>query len=135
MADNNFAFVVQTDKNVSEAVVAVRKAAEAAKWSVLGGYDFDEILASKGFEQGAAIRSLDLCNAKHANDMIEKDQLTVLCMPCNVVVFATGGKTQIAAMKPGYVMPAMFPDGGDAMRDHAQQVDEELQAILTAAAS
>ena len=134
MATQNFVYAVQTDKSFQEAVVSVRKAAEAAKWGILGDYDFSEILAAKGFPQTEQVKSLDICAPAHANAFMSAERLTGLCMPCSVLVFTEKGKTVIAAMRPGEVMPHIFPQVARQLGDLAQKIDAEIQSILDAAA-
>ena len=52
MAPSTPYHVVETNKSFAEAVVAVRRAVESAKWGILGAYDLGEILAAKGLSAG-----------------------------------------------------------------------------------
>lgn len=130
----NFVYVVETSKSFQEAVVAVRKAAEAAKWGILGDYDFSEILAAKGFPQTEQVKSLDICAPAHANTLMGAERLTGLCMPCSVLIFTEKGKTKIAAMRPGAVMPQLFPHVMERVSDLPKKIDAEIQSILDTAA-
>lgn len=134
MNKGDFIYVVETDKPFQEAVVAVRKAAEAAKWSVLGDYDFSEILAAKGFPQGEQVKSLDLCAPAHAHSVMAVERLMGLCMPCSVLIFTEGGKTRIASMRPGAIMPQLFPQAAQRLGELPKKIDAEIQAILDTAA-
>ncbi|GBC75974.1 hypothetical protein HRbin07_00166 [bacterium HR07] len=131
---SSFVYVVETGKSFQEAVIAVRKAAEAHKWGILGDYDFSEILAAKGFPQAEHVKSLDICAPAHANALMGAERLTGLCMPCSVLVFTEKGKTKIAAMRPGAVMPQLFPEVLAKVGDLPKKIDSEIQAILDAAA-
>lgn len=129
-----FAFIVETDRTPEAAAIALRKAVEGAKWGILGGYDFSEILASKGFPQDGAIRALDICSPGHANTLIARNKLAALCMPCSVLIFTEGGKTKLGAMRPGVVMPKVFGELGPETEAYIRGIDSELKAILEAAA-
>lgn len=131
---SNFTYVVETSKSFQDAVIAVRKAAEAHKWGILGDYDFSEILAAKGFPQTEHVKSLDICAPAHANALMGAERLTGLCMPCSILIFTDKGKTKIAAMRPGAVMPQIFPHVTERVGDLPQKIDAEIQAILDAAA-
>ena len=135
MTQNEFTYIVETSKSFQEAAVAVRKAAEAAKWGVLGDYDFSEILAAKGFPQKEQVKSLDICAPAHANSVMAAERLTGLCMPCSVLIFTDRGKTKIAAMRPGAVMPQLFRQAAQQLGELTKTIDVEIQAILGAAAS
>ncbi len=129
-----FVYVVETSQPFSEALVAVRKAAEARKWGVLGDYDFSEILAAKGFPQPERVKSLDLCKPGHANALMNIERLTGLCMPCSVLVFTEGGATKIAAMDPQAVMPQLFPEAAQKARAQLEEISREIREILDEAA-
>ncbi len=130
----NFVYVVETSKSFQDAVVAVRKAAEAQKWGILGDYDFSEILAAKGFPQTEQVKSLDICAPGHAHALMGAERLTGLFMPCSILIFTDKGKTKIAAMRPGAVMPQIFPQAVQQVGDLPQKIDAEIRAILDGAA-
>ncbi len=123
-------YIVETSKSVSEAAVALRKAVEGAKWGILGGYDFSEILESKGFPQSESIRALDICAPRHANRLIAADRLAALCMPCNVLIYSEKGRTKLAALRPGIVMPRVFGELDAETADYVRGIDSELKSIL-----
>ena len=128
-----FAFVLDTSKGFEEAVVSLRRSVEAAKWGILGSYDFSEILASKGFPQENRYKSLDICQPAHADKLLAANQLTALCMPCKALVYTEGKQTKIAAMRPGVVIPGVFGSKLPNLSEYTATIDEELNAILLAA--
>ncbi len=132
--ENEFVYVVETEKSFRDAVIAVRKAAEARKWGVLGDYDFSEILASKGFPQSEQVKALDLCKPGHADALMRVERLTGLCMPCSVLVFTDRGRTKIAAMQPGAAMPKLFPQAAEQAKAQLEEITQEIQGILNEAA-
>ncbi|HEY5595923.1 MAG TPA: DUF302 domain-containing protein [Candidatus Bipolaricaulota bacterium] len=134
MAIENFSYVVETKKSFKDALIAVRKQAESRKWGVLGDYDFSEILSSKGFPQAEQAKSLDLCSPSHANQVMAAEKLAALCMPCSVLVFTDQGKTKIAAVKPGVMLPLLFPHAKGKLGALPQEIDAQLKDILDAAA-
>lgn len=132
---SDFVYVVETDKTFDEALVAVRRAAEARKWGVLGDYDFNEILASKGFPQAESVKALDICNPGYANAFMGAERLTALCMPCSVLVFTENGQTKIGTLTPSTMMPQIFPEAVPQAEDQLDQITAEVQAIVNEAAS
>lgn len=134
MTIEDFAYVVETKKSFKDALIAVRKQAESRKWGVLGDYDFSEILTSKGFPQTEQIKNLDLCSPSHANQVVGAEKLAALCMPCSVLVFTDQGETKIATMKPGAMLPQLFPHAKDKLGALPQEIDAQLKEILDAAA-
>lgn len=129
-----FVYVTETGKSFPEAVVAVRRAAEAHKWGVLGDYDFSEILASKGFPQPEEVKSLDICAPSHADALMGVERLTGLCMPCSVLIYTDKGTTKIAAMSPGTVMPRLFPQAAEKVKPQLDGITREIRTILDEAA-
>lgn len=134
MTPNAPYYVVETNKSFSEAVVAVRRAVESAKWGILGAYDLGEILTAKGFPQAESFKTLDICAPAHAATLAKANRLTALCMPCSVLVYAEGGRTKIATMQPGAALPQLFPETAGTLGPLPQQIDAELRGILEAAA-
>lgn len=131
---SDYIYAVETDKTFEEALVAVRRAAEAHKWGVLGDYDFNEILASKGFPQDESVKSLDICNPGYADAFMGVERLTALCMPCSVLVFTENGRTKIGTLTPSTMMPQLFPEAAPQAMDHLERVTADVQAIVNEAA-
>ena len=127
-------YVVETKKSFADALVAVRRAVETAKWGILGAYDLSEILSAKGFPQAEPFKSIDVCAPAHAAAMVKADQLTALCMPCNILVYVDRGATKIATLQPGGILPQLFPRAAAELPALPAQIDSELRAILDAAA-
>lgn len=127
-------YVVDTDKPFREAVVAVRRAAEGHQWTVLGDYDFAEILAAKGFPQEEEVKVLDLCAPAHASALMGVKRLAGLYMPCNVLVFTEEGRTKIASIKPGTAVLQLFPEAKQEAESQLNRINIEIQTILNVAA-
>lgn len=134
MSAANPVYVVETAKTYAQAAVDLRRAVEAAKWGILGGYELSEIMSAKGFAQSEPFRSLDICAPAHAAALAGADRLTALCMPCSVLVYVEDGRTKLATMQPGAVLPQVFPDAAATLGPRAAQIDAELRAILDTAA-
>lgn len=125
---------METSKDINEAAVALRRAAEANKWGVLGGFDFGEILASKGFPQRRAMRSLELCSPAHANHMLQGSELVAACMPCSVVLYDLGGVTRMVTTAASRAVPMIVQDLPPEHAEYARNIDEDLRRILAEAA-
>ncbi|MBS3125564.1 DUF302 domain-containing protein [Candidatus Woesearchaeota archaeon] len=122
------AYAVETSKSVSDAVVAVLKAVEQKGWAVFAVIDLQERLIAKGFAQ-KPVKVIEICSAKHANAMLNKNRLVSLCMPCRIAVFEDG-KTRIATMRP-VILAGMFD--GISVQD-VELIDADLRTIVDAAA-
>ena len=51
MKTEEFAYLVETERNFDDAVISVRRAVENKGWAIFQVYDYKEILAVKGFKQ------------------------------------------------------------------------------------
>ncbi|MBI2598561.1 MAG: DUF302 domain-containing protein, partial [Candidatus Diapherotrites archaeon] len=90
MKIEDFAYIVETSKNLDEAVVSVLKAVEQKGWNLFQIYDVKERLAAKGFEQ-KPLKIIEICSGKYANQFLNKNKLISLCMPCKINVFEDNG--------------------------------------------
>src|SRR3989338_4827302 len=91
MKTDDFAYIVETKKNFEDAVVSVLKAVEQKGWVLFQIYDVKERLAAKGFEQ-KPLKIIEICSGKYANQFLNKNRLTSLCMPCKINVLEENGK-------------------------------------------
>src|SRR3989338_4943772 len=102
MEVEDFAYIVETDKNFDEAVVSVLKAVEKKGWSLFNVYDVKERLAAKGFKH-EELKIIEICSAKYANGFLNKNKLISLCMPCKINVLEENGKVKIVGMNPAMI--------------------------------
>jgi uncharacterized protein (DUF302 family) len=134
MDPDEFTIVVESSKGAREALVDLWKAALAAGWVVVGDYDLTGLLAGGGAGGVSEIKSLDICHPELARPFVKAELRTALCMPCNVLVCSEGGRTRLMAMRPGVMMPKLFPKAIGALGDLPERVDRELERILRQAA-
>ncbi|MCL4326409.1 MAG: DUF302 domain-containing protein [Candidatus Thermoplasmatota archaeon] len=96
---DDFVYAVETDKNFDDAVVSVLKVVEQKGWALFQIYDVKERLLAKGFKQDQ-LKIIEICSAKYANQLLNKNRLISLCMPCKINVINRTEKVLIAGMKP-----------------------------------
>lgn len=125
MREEDFAYVVETEKNFDEAVVSVLKAVEQKSWSLFQIYDVKERLAAKGFKHNS-LKIIEICSAKHANNFLNKNKLISLCMPCKINVFEENGKVKIAGMNPK-IISQFFPE---INKGEAEEVEKDIKGIV-----
>ncbi len=128
MNEKDFSYVVETEKQFDEAVVAVRKAVEGKGWAIFQVYDYKEILAVKGFKQ-KPLKIIEICSGKYANSFLNNNRLASLCMPCKINVLEENGKIKIVAMKPT-VISQFFPE---VSKKEAEEVDKDIKEIVDSA--
>jgi len=125
MKIEDFAYIVETQKNFDEAVVSVLKSVDKRGWSLFNVYDVKERLAVKGFEQ-KPLKIIEICSGKHANNFLNKNRLISLCMPCKINVLEENGKVKIAGMKPTMISQ-FFPE---VSKEEAKEAEEDIKEII-----
>src|SRR3989339_1286775 len=125
MNEEDFAYVVETKKSFDEAVVSVRKAVENKGWAIFQVYDYKEILAVKGFKQ-KPLKIIEICSGKYANQFLNKNKLTSLCMPCKINVLEEDGKVKIIGMNPA-IISQFFPE---VSKKEAEEVEKDIKEII-----
>jgi uncharacterized protein (DUF302 family) len=128
MKTEDFAYIVETNKNFDGAVVSVIKAVEQKGWTLFQIYDIKERLAAKGFEQ-KPLKIVEICSGKYANQFLNKNRLISLCMPCKINIFEENGKVKIAGMKPTMISQ-FFPE---VSKKDAEEVEKDIEEIINTA--
>ena len=132
MIDLQYAIITEVSLSVADAAIAVRRSAEAHKWGVLGAYDFTEILGSKGFGGHPAMKTVDICSPANADKMLGMERSVGVFLPCNIMIYAEGGKTFVATLRPSAVFAKTFPGASEAFHAQAKAIEAELEAIFGA---
>ena len=127
----NFEYTVKTSKSFDEAVSAVEQNTAANGFRVLHTQDVAATLAEKGFQR-EPLKIVEVCNAKYANEVLQKDITTALMLPCPITVYEKEGKTFISTMLPG-VIGEFFP--GKGIEAVAAQVEKAVVAIVDKSAT
>ena len=125
MKQEDFAYVVETNKSFDNAVVSVLKAVEQKGWSIFQIYDIKERLAAKGFEH-KPLKIIEICSGKHANSFLNKNRLISLCMPCKINVLEEAGRVKIVGMKPTMISE-FFPE---VSKEEAEEVEMDVREIV-----
>jgi uncharacterized protein (DUF302 family) len=101
-------YTVETQKPFDEAVRAVEQATAAHGFRVLHTHDVAATLAEKGFPR-EPLKIVEVCNARYASEVLEKDIRTALMLPCPISVYSRQGKTFISTMRPSLIAD-FFPE-------------------------
>ena len=125
MKTEDFAYIVETNKNFDEAVVSVLKAVEQKGWALFQIYDVKERLAAKGFEQ-KPLKIIEICSGKHANNFLNKNRLISLCMPCKINVLEEDNKVILVGMKPTMISHFF----SEVTREEAEEVEKDVKEII-----
>src|SRR3989338_5796016 len=125
MKVEEFTYIAETKKRFDEAVISVLKAVEQKGWTLFQIYDVKERLASKGFDQ-KPLKIIEICSGKHANNLLNKNRMISLCMPCKINVLEENGKIKIVGMKPT-IISQFFPE---VSKKEAEEVEKEVIEIV-----
>jgi uncharacterized protein (DUF302 family) len=126
----SLAYTVPTSKSIDEAVAAIEQNCSAHGFRVLHVHDIAAALAEKGFPRDP-LKIVEVCNARYASKMLERDSTAALLLPCPIVVCQQNGETRISTMLPS-VMAELLP--GRSLEFTAEQVEFALVAIVNESA-
>ena len=123
-------YTVATDKSYDEAVAAVVERTGANGFRVQHVHDVGATLAEKGFGRDP-VSIVEVCNAKFASQVLERDINIGLMLPCPIMVYERDGEVLIGTMKPTLI-GGFFPDA--ELDEIAGQVEVVVKRIVDEAA-
>ncbi len=124
-------YTVPTRHSYLEAIASVQAAASDHGYRVQFVHDVAATLAEKGFER-EPVTIIEMCNAKHASQVLAADINIGLMLPCPVMVYERSGEVFIATMRPSLI-GAFFPEAG--IDEIAGEVETQIRAIVDEAAA
>jgi len=105
-----FEHTVTTEKRFEEAVLAIESKSAENGFRVLHTHDVAATLAEKGFPR-EPLKIIEICNARYASEVLNKDIKISLMLPCPISVYLQGGKTVISTLLPSSIA-TFFPRAG-----------------------
>lgn len=125
-------YIVDSDKSVAQAAEDLAKAVAAGGFGVLHVYDLKQTLASKGVELANECRIFEVCNPRQASRVLTSDMSLSVALPCRIAVYESGGRTQIATLKPTELLAELSDD--PRLTDTAVDVERAIEAMIDHAA-
>ena len=117
------------DLPYQQAVDKVTDALKAEGFGVLATINVQETLKQKlGVDLGDYV-ILGACNPQLAYQALQAEQEIGLLLPCNVIVYTSGGTTKVSVLDP---QQALGITNNDSLSSIAQQAKEKLERALTA---
>jgi uncharacterized protein (DUF302 family) len=124
-----FEYTVTTNKSFEEAVEAIQRRADENGFRVLHTHDVAATLAEKGFPR-EPLKIIEICNAKYASQMLDKDVKVSLMLPCPISVYVQAGKTYLSTLLPTSITE-FFPQAG--IEALASEVESVVLKIISEA--
>lgn len=117
-----FERTVITEKSFDETVAAIEKKSAEMGFRVLHTHDVAATLREKGFPR-ESLKIVEICNAKYASQVLDKDVKISLMLPCPISVYVQDGKTHISTLLPSTI-PEFYPNA------HIEGLAGEVEAIV-----
>ena len=123
-----FEFTVETKNSFDETVAAVEEKSVENGFRVLHTHDVTATLREKGFPRESQ-KIVEICNARYANEVLNKDVKVAVMLPCPISVYTQEGKTRITTLLPTAIAIS-FPRQES---DVAAEVEKAVLAIVKSA--
>lgn len=97
------------------------------QFGVQAVHNLREKMESKGVPFGRECRVIEVCNPRHAAAVLGQQIEIATALPCRIAVYAEGGRTMLATMKPTLLL-TMFEAPGAAAT--AKEVEDTMVRIM-----
>jgi len=124
-----YGFSKTVDLPYEQAVEKVTAELKKEGFGVLTTIDVKETLKQKINVDFKKYTILGACNPPIAHRALQEEEEIGLLLPCNVIVYEKGSKTQVSIFDP-MVMTWLMEN--DQMKPIATEVQEKLQRVLAA---
>ena len=124
-------YTVESNKPFDETLEALFEKASANNFTVQFVHDVSATLAEKGFPR-ERVTIVEMCNARFASAVLERDVKIGLMLPCPVMVYAEGEGVFVSTMRPTLI-GGFFPEA--KLDEIAGQVEGIICRIIDEAAS
>jgi uncharacterized protein (DUF302 family) len=131
MPATSYTLSAATTLGFTEAAERVREELKAEGFGILCEIDVQATLKEKLGVDGEPYLILGACNPPLAHRALEAEPDLGTLLPCNVVVYQRGGKTQISAIDAERMLSIV---GNDALAPVAAEVRSRLAAVVERAA-
>lgn len=103
-------YVVESDKTFDQAVADLDAAVKRNGFGVLHVHDIGATLKSKGQPFTEQCKVFEVCNPRHASNVLAVDLRLNMALPCRISVYTEGGKTLLGMIEPQRVMSVLSYD-------------------------
>lgn len=121
-------YTKQTEKGVEQATKDLEAAVVAHGFGLLHSYDFQKILAGKGFALPGECRVFEVCNPRQASEVLAVDMALNMVLPCRVSIFQDQGRTIVGMVPPSDLLPLVSID--PVIATSAREVEATMRRII-----
>lgn len=132
MSSVEYSLAIEVDRDFGEVVAATRDALAAEGFGVLTEIDVKATMKAKLGVDREDYLILGACNPPLANQALEAEPELGVLLPCNVVVYRTGGRTRVSAVAAEQMLGMV---GNDDLAPVATEVAARLDRVLAAVAA
>ncbi len=121
-------YKITTDKPLATVKEELANHSKESGFGVLGSYEFQKILAGKGFPIEKDITVYELCNPSAAQGALMALPEISVYLPCRISVYAENGKTVLATIDIRDIMESVDVDAD--FKEHMNSVFEYLESVM-----
>lgn len=122
----NAFYEVKTDKNIEEAISALKENIKSVGFGVLWELNFKDKVKEKGFELGNVFYLLDVCNPEIASQILNRNIEMGYVLPCKIVIYEKEHSNYIGVLKPTTLVNLI--DG--QFSEEAKEIETKLISVL-----
>lgn len=132
MGTVDYSLAIETDRDFDDVVAATRAALADEGFGVLTEIDVKATMKAKLDVDRDEYLILGACNPPLAHEALQAEPELGVLLPCNVVVYRTGGKTRVSAVAAEQMLGMV---GNEALMPVATEVGRRLSRVLEAVAA
>ena len=132
MGTVDYSLAIETDRDFDDVVAATRAALADEGFGVLTEIDVKATMKAKLDVDRDEYLILGACNPPLAHEALQAEPELGVLLPCNVVVYRTGGKTRVSAVAAEQMLGMV---GNEALMPVATEVGRRLGRVLQAVAA
>ena len=132
MGGMDYSLAIDLDRDFDDVVQATRAALADEGFGVLTEIDVQATMKAKLDVDREEYLILGACNPPLAHKALEAEPELGVLLPCNVVVYRTGGRTRVSAVAAEQMLGMV---GNEQLGPVATEVAQRMQRVLDAVAA
>lgn len=132
MGGMDYSLAIDLDRDFDDVVQATRAALADEGFGVLTEIDVQATMKAKLDVDREEYLILGACNPPLAHRALEAEPELGVLLPCNVVVYRTGGRTRVSAVAAEQMLGMV---GNEELGPVATEVAQRMQRVLDAVAA